>query len=111
MGAVTWSDCGDETYHGKTVDLQPATIPATAVGGTLIGHGPTDIDVEGGTYDLHITASAGLVDQHFTGDMCEPKTFQLPMGSGSLTWGGFKCPASAGDDTEISIGLSYNAVM
>merc|ERR1711862_1031621 len=69
----------------------------TAIAGT----GDLDKDVSGGTYDMELKAGGGLIDSHFTGNNCEPKSFDLPLGIGSLAWDGISCPLSAGSGVKI----------
>merc|ERR1719434_508930 len=75
-------------------------------GGGLIdshftGTGKLNKDVSGGTYDMELKAGGGLIDSHFTGNNCEAKSFDLPLGIGSLAWDGISCPLSAGSGVEI----------
>jgi len=43
-----------------------------------------------------MTAGGGLINKHFTGNNCEAKTFNLPLGIGTLGWGGLTCPLAVG---------------
>jgi hypothetical protein len=98
--SITWSDCGTASTHGKATDVEPSTVNL----GTetqMTGSGTTDKAVSGGTYDMEAKA-AGIIDQHFTGNNCEAKTFNLPLGVGSISWDGLACPVAAGD---LSIGF------
>jgi hypothetical protein len=92
---LTWEDCGDSATHGKTTDVQPSSI-VLGEETDIVGSGSIDKDVSGGTYDLHMTAGGGLINKHFTGNNCEAKTFNLPLGIGQLGWGGLTCPQAAG---------------
>merc|ERR1711881_582514 len=65
-----------------------------------MGTGTVNEAVTGGTYD--IAAKAGPIDQHFTGNNCEAKTFNLPLGVGTISWDGLACPVAAGD---LSVGF------
>jgi len=56
-----------------------------------------DEDVTGGTFEIDVTAS--ILKQKYTGDICAAKTFQLPLGVGSITWQGLKCPVAKGTMT------------
>merc|ERR1719453_2669748 len=98
--SITWQDCGDANTHGKATDVEPSTVDL----GTetqMTGTGTLDKTVSGGTYDIEAKA-AGIIDQHFTGNNCEAKTFNLPLGVGSISWDGLTCPQAAGD---MSIGF------
>merc|ERR1712211_203969 len=88
--AITWEDCGDSTTHGKVTDLQPLSFNiGEAV--TLTGTGSLDEDVKGGNFKIHMEA-AGLIKEDWTGDICEAKTFKLPLALGTVTWGGMTFP-------------------
>jgi len=91
--AVTWSDCGAK--HAKTTDIQPSLLPLGSKT-ALTGTGTVDEDVTGGTYDMELKAGGGLIDSHFTGNNCEAKSFNLPLGLGTLDWDGITCPLKAG---------------
>jgi hypothetical protein len=67
----------------------------------MLGTGTLDKAVTGGTYDIEAKA-AGIIDQHFTGNNCEAKTFNLPLGVGTISWDGLDCPAAAGT---LSVGF------
>jgi len=91
--SLTWSDCGAK--HAKTTDVSPTTLTLgteTAITGT----GTVDEDITGGTYDMELKAGGGLIDSHFTGNNCEAKSFNLPLGLGKLDWDGIACPMKAG---------------
>merc|ERR1712151_1416489 len=96
--AITWEDCGDSTTHGKVTDLQPLSFNiGEAV--TLTGTGSLDENVNGGSFKIHMEA-AGLIKEDWTGDICEAKTFNLPLALGTVTWGGMTyVSASATSDT------------
>jgi len=77
----------------STVDLGTET--------QMTGTGTLDKAVSGGTYLIEAKA-AGIIDQKFTGNNCEAKTFNLPLGVGSISWDGLTCPQAAGS---MSIGF------
>jgi len=93
---ITWQDCGDSSTHGKISDLEPAEI---SIGGvqTITGTGVTDEDITGGSFAIE--AKAGLIKLHFAGDICQPKTFNLPLNVGSISWQGMSCPVKKGTVT------------
>jgi len=91
---LTWSDCGAK--HAKTTDVQPASI-ALGAETEITGKGAVDEDVSAGSFDAEVKAGGGLIDQHFTGDICTAKTFDLPLGIGKLSWEGVSCPLKKGD--------------
>jgi hypothetical protein len=96
--SLTWSDCGAK--HAVTTDVQPSSLTLgtdTAITGT----GNLDKAVSGGTYDMELKAGGGLIDQHFTGNNCEAKSFDLPLGIGKLSWDGISCPLAAADSVKI----------
>lgn len=45
---------------------------------------------------MELKAGGGLIDSHFTGNNCEAKSFDLPLGLGKLDWDGIDCPLKAG---------------
>lgn len=51
---------------------------------------------------MDLKAGGGLIHSTFTGNNCESKSFDLPLGLGSLSWDGLACPVAAGD---VSIGF------
>merc|ERR1712166_1322250 len=62
----------------------------------ITGTGTVDEEISGGTYDMELKAGGGLIDSHFTGNNCEAKSFNLPLGLGKLNWDGIACPLKAG---------------
>jgi hypothetical protein len=96
--SLTWSDCGAK--HAVTKDVQPSSLTLGA-DTAITGTGSLDKDVSGGTYDMELKAGGGLIDQHFTGNNCEAKTFTLPLGLGTLAWDGISCPLAAADSVKI----------
>jgi len=99
--SLAWSDCGDSSTHAKTTDVQPSALDlgtATAITGT----GDLTKAMSGGTYDMELKAGGGLIDSHFTGNNCEAKDFDLPLGLGKLSWDGIACPLATGT---VSIGF------
>ena len=61
----------------------------------MTGTGTLDEDLSGGTCDMELKAGGGLIDSHFTGNNCEAKSFNLPLGLGKLDWDGIACPLKA----------------
>jgi len=96
--SVTWEDCGTSTTHGKTLDVQPTAI-TLGEDTAMTGSGTVDKDVSGGTYTIEAKAGGGLIHQTYSGNNCEAKTFNLPLGVGSVSWDGLDCPTPAGDQT------------
>merc|ERR1712167_204763 len=64
----------------------------------MTGSGTIDKELTGG--DFYITAKAYGVTQKYSGKASEPKTFQIPLGLGSVTWGGLACPVAPGTLTQ-----------
>jgi len=105
---ITFEDCGDSTTHGKISDLQPLSI-TSGVENSLTGSGSLDKSITGGAFDMHVTAGGGLINKHYTGDVCESKTFSLPLGLGTMSWGGLACPQATGDVAVVlKVKLSSN---
>merc|ERR1711990_471797 len=103
---LTWQDCGDASTHGKVTDLQPTTFsPGDDV--TIHGTGTLDTQITGGSFEIKMDAD-GLIHEDWTGDVCVAKTFSLPLGLGSVSWGGMDCPVAAGTMT-VPLGLSLSA--
>jgi len=99
--ALTWSDCGDASTHGKTTEIQPTSL-VLGVDTAISGSGDVDKQISGGTFDLHLTAGGGLINSHFKGNNCEASSYNLPLGIGSLSWDGLACPVAVGD---VKLGL------
>merc|ERR1712230_328667 len=83
-----------------TKDVQPTTL-ALGQDTAITGTGSLDKAVSGGTYDMELKAGGGLIDSHFTGNNCEAKSFDLPLGLGKLSWDGISCPLAAADSVSI----------
>jgi len=96
--SLSWSDCGAK--HAKTTDVQPTSLTLGA-DTAITGTGNLDKAVSGGTYDMELKAGGGLIDSHFTGNNCEAKSFDLPLGLGKLSWDGISCPLAAADNVKI----------
>jgi len=102
--SVTWADCGDSSTHAKVNDLQPSSI-AIGTASTLTGTGTVDKDVSGGEFKLNMKAS--FIKKTWTGDICQPKTFSIPLGLGTVKWDGMKCPVAKGQaNVPIDVQLS-----
>jgi hypothetical protein len=95
---LDWSDCGDSSYHTKVESLSPSTLPIGKKT-TVTGSGNVDEQVTGGAFT--ITAKFGTTE-HYAGDVCAPKVFKLPLGLGTITWDGLKCPVAKGS---VSVGV------
>merc|ERR1711959_261571 len=110
MGAdslsLSFKDCGAK--HAVTKDVQPTTLELGA-DTAITGTGSLDKAVSGGTYDMELKAGGGLIDSHFTGNNCDKKAFDLPLGIGSLTWEGISCPLAAADSVDIKFEVKLSA--
>merc|ERR1711953_1373078 len=80
----------------------PDTLPLGSKT-TVTGAGSVDEAVSAGTFEIDLKAS--IISQKFTGDLCAPKTLPLPLGTGSLTWEGMKCPIAPG---QVSVPVGIN---
>merc|ERR1719428_538641 len=96
--SLSFKDCGAQ--HAVTQDVQPTTLQLGA-DTAITGTGSLDKTVSGGTYDMELKAGGGLIDSHFTGNNCEAKSFDLPLGLGKLSWDGISCPLAAADSVSI----------
>lgn len=104
---LTWSDCGDASYHGKIAGIDKDSI-TLGEQTTVTGSGSVDEDVSGG--DFTISAKAGVVSQKYSGKVCEAKEFDLPLGLGKVNWEGLKCPAAKGD-LSVAVGIKLAAAI
>jgi len=89
-----WKDCGDSSYHAKVTSLSPSTLTIGAKT-HVVGQGNVDESVTGGSFTISAKAMIGPAE-HFSGNICQSKTFSLPMGLATITWDGMKCPVSKG---------------
>jgi hypothetical protein len=105
---ITWSDCGSASTHAKTTDVSPASLPLGAET-AITGTGDLDKTVSGGTYDMELKAGGGIIDSHFTGNNCDQKDFDLPLGLGKLSWDGLSCPLAAGSGVKIGFKTTLSA--
>jgi len=106
---LNWKDCGDASTHGKVSGLKPETL-TLGQKTTVTGSGNVNEQVTGGA--LAIQMKAGIISKTFNGDVCAAKTFHLPLGTGSITWDGLRCPVAAGAvdvPTEIQLSGSLPA--
>merc|ERR1719384_820519 len=108
---VTWKDCGTSGTHGTVTSFSPDSMTMGAET-TMTGHGSVNEQVTGGTFDM--TMKAGFITQHFNGDVCTAKTFDLPLGLGSIKWPGMGCPVAKGDTTismDVNLSSSIPSMM
>merc|ERR1712000_80072 len=92
-------------HSWKVTDLEPKSIEIGS-SATMTGTGTVDEGVSGGTFKIVMKAS--IISQTWTGDICTAKTFTLPLGMGTVTWQGMKCPVSAGT-LSVPIGFSMSS--
>jgi hypothetical protein len=105
--ALTWEDCGDASTHGHTDTVEPSEIiigEDTAITGT----GSTDKQIESGSFTMKLTAS--IIKQTYTGLICEAKEFNMPLGLGTVSWGGMDCPVAVGPST-VSMGVHMSGAL
>lgn len=108
---LSWKDCGGAGTHAKVTSFVPDTV-TLGQKTTTTGTGSVDEAVTGGTFDIDV--SAGFLRQHWTGDICAQKTFKLPLGAGTITWDGMKCPIAKGSAsvaTDIQMSSSLPAML
>merc|ERR1712023_188889 len=77
---------------------------------TTVGTGSLDEGVTGGSFQMQVTA--GVIHENWSGDICQAKSFQLPLNTGTITWEGLKCPVAAGSikvNTDILLSGSLPA--
>jgi len=104
---LSWSDCGDEETHGKVTKLSTDHL-TLGQKETVTGSGTVDEAVASGSFAIDL--SAGPISEHWTGDLCAPKAFKLPLFAGSVTWDGLKCPLAKGD-TEVSTDIQLSSLL
>lgn len=94
---VSWKDCGGPSTHGSITGLTPETL-TLGQNTTVTGAGKLDEGVTGGSFVIDMTA--GPEKQHWTGDICAGKTFDVKvfgMSVVTVIWEGMKCPITKGD--------------
>merc|ERR1712072_1450403 len=100
-----WKDCGDSSYHAKVTSLTPSTLTIGA-NTHVVGQGNVDEEVTAGSFTISSKAIIGPAE-HFSGNVCQPKTFNLPMGLATITWDGLKCPVAKGQaDVGVNVKLA-----
>merc|ERR1711970_1655601 len=100
-----WKDCGDSSYHAKVTSLTPSTLTIGA-NTHVVGQGNVDEEVTAGSFSISSKAIIGPAE-HFSGNVCQPKTFNLPMGLATITWDGLKCPVAKGQaDVGVNVKLA-----
>jgi len=92
---LDWKDCGSGAAHGTVTALAPTSMPVGSTT-TVTGSGTVDEDVTAGTFEVDFKAGAGIVSKTYSGDVCVSKTFELPLGAGTVKWDGLKCPVAKG---------------
>jgi cathepsin B len=101
---LAWNDCGGGSTPGTVKSLSPDVVVLGSKT-TVTGSGTCSEDVPGGTFEIALKAS--IISQTYTGDLCSPKSFSLPLGTGTIAWDGVKCPIAAGTvDIPVDITLS-----
>jgi hypothetical protein len=101
---LNWKDCGDSSTHGKISGFSPSSL-TLGQKTTVTGTGSVDQGISGGTFDIAV--KAGIISKSLNGDLCAPKTFDLPLGVGSVSWDGLKCPVAAGA-TSVSADINLS---
>jgi hypothetical protein len=104
---LNWKDCGDASTHGKVTGLVPDSL-TLGQKTTATGSGTVDEAVTGGAFEIHM--KAGIISKSWTGDMCSAKTFTLPLGAGTITWDGMKCPLAAGS-TSVGTDITMSSAL
>eukprot|EP00929_Paragymnodinium_shiwhaense_P010071 TRINITY_DN114558_c0_g1_i1.p1 TRINITY_DN114558_c0_g1~~TRINITY_DN114558_c0_g1_i1.p1 ORF type:complete len:221 (+),score=32.53 TRINITY_DN114558_c0_g1_i1:105-767(+) len=96
---LTWEDCGTKEEAATILGFTPdqLTLGANA---TLKGWGDLRMPVEGGTVNIH--TRAGFISDNSQADLCNPKTNDMPLNAGSVTWHGLECPVAAGPITILT---------
>merc|ERR1712232_530533 len=76
---------------------------------TIIGTGSTDKEVASGTFKMELSASMGIKET-YTGEICEAKQFKMPLGIGTVSWGGMSCPVAVGPST-VGVGVHMASIL
>jgi hypothetical protein len=98
---ATWKDCGSQ--GAKISDIKFTPNPPVKGNNNLIdGSGTATKDFTAGTASLKLTLN-GLVIGNGKFDACKPYSQKLPLGAGTVTYDGIKCPVKAGEQVEIAI--------
>jgi hypothetical protein len=91
--SLNWKDCGDSSTKGKVSGLAPTSL-TLGQKTRVTGSGSVTEDVSAGK--VTIKAKASIISKTYSGDVCKAQTFTLPLGVGSITYDGVKCPIAAG---------------
>jgi len=101
---VTWTDCGGLS---KVTSLEPSTLTLGKTT-TVTGKGNMPEVVSGGSYDIKLTA--GFINENWKGDICAAKTFDLPLGMGSVKFVGMSCPIAKGSSS-LSMDITMSSLI
>merc|ERR1712048_154595 len=106
--AITFSDCGDASTHGKCQDIEPKSL-VLGQETDITGTGTVDEDVSGGNFEMKLNA-AGIISEDWKGDICKPASFDvkaLGIKVGTVAWKGMACPIATGAaSVPLSVTLS-----
>lgn len=91
--SLKWKDCGDASTKGKVTGLAPTSL-TLGTKTRVTGAGSVTEDVSAGK--IAISMKASIISKTYSGDVCKAQTFTLPLGVGSITYDGVKCPLAAG---------------
>jgi len=91
--SLNWKDCGDASTKGKVSGLTPTSL-TLGKKTRVTGAGSVTEDVSAGK--IAISMKASIISKTYSGDVCKAQTFTLPLGVGSITYDGVKCPVAAG---------------
>merc|ERR1711865_757202 len=90
--SLNWKDCGDASTKGKVSGLTPTSL-TLGKKTRVSGAGSVTEDVSAGK--IAISMKASIISKTYSGDVCKAQTFTLPLGVGSITYDGVKCPLAA----------------
>merc|ERR1719446_1063111 len=105
--ALSWTDCGTDSTHGTVTGLTPNTL-TLGTKTTVTGTGNLDESTTGGTYA--IVMKSGFIHENWSGDICQAKTFKLPLGMGSIVFDGMACPIAKGV-SELSMDITMSSAI
>merc|ERR1712157_676559 len=93
---------------GKITDFTPSSL-TLGKKTTMTGTGQLDEAVTSATFDLVMTGAIGQLLK-CDGDASQSKTFQLPLGVGSLTFDAMKFPLTAGN-VPVNVDIELSATL
>merc|ERR1712113_1021807 len=77
--------------------------------GTMVtGTGTLNEDTDGGSYKIKMQAS--FITENWSGNICEAKSFSLPLGMGTIKFDGMDCPLKTGN-TQVKMDITMSSAI